>query len=139
MKRCMWHQPVAAVLLATFSTLAACGVREESRIAPSASPAIQIEDAQRAVESLCQLQDRGIAEGETVAAFGVAHDSLHEIAAAVETLDRSSAARLLEAKSVVEVALEAGDRTSGFVRSVRVLEDRTIEGLTILGISIRGC
>ena len=133
------QQPVAAVLLATFATLAACGVREEGRTAPSASPVVQIEEAQRAVESLCRLQNGGIAEGGAAAAFGVAHDSLHEIAAAVETLDRSSAARLLEAKSVVEVALEAGDTTSGFVGSVRVLEDRTVEALTILGISIRGC
>lgn len=86
----MGHQPVA-VLLATFATLAACGVREESRTAPSASPVVQIEEAQRAVESLCRLQNSGIAEGEAAAAFGVAHDSLHEIAAAVETLDRSSA------------------------------------------------
>lgn len=133
------HQAVAAVLLATFATLAACGMREESRTAPSPSPVVQIEEAQRAVESLCRLQISGIAEGEAAAAFGVAHDSLHEIAAAVETLDRSSAARLLEAKSVVEVALEAGDTTSGFVRFVRVLEDRTIEALTVLGISTRGC
>lgn len=135
----MGHQPIAAVLLATFATLAACGVREASPTAPSASSVVQIPEAQRTIESLCRLQNSAIAEEEAAAAFGVAHDSLHEIAAGVETLDRSTAARLLEAKSVVEAALEAGDTTSGFVKSVRVLEDRTIDALTVLGIPIRPC
>lgn len=133
------HQPVAAVLLATLVILAACGARERSRTEPSASPAIPTEEAQLAVESLCRMQDSGIAEGEAAAAFGVAHDSLHEIAVAIEPFDRSSAARLLEAKSVVEAALEAGHMTSGFGRSVRVLENRTIDALRVLGISTRAC
>lgn len=122
------HQAVAAVLLATFATLAACGVREESRTAPSPSPVVQIEEAQRAVESLCRLQISGIAEGEAAAAFGVAHDSLHEIAAAVETLDRSSAARLLEAVSFFVLAAYVT------FESVRDLVAHTEPGESVPGI-----
>lgn len=130
---------VAAVLIATLVTAAACGSREGIRTGPSATPAIRTEEAQSAVEALCRMRSSGIAEGEAAAAFGIAHDAVHEIAVAVESLDRSSAARLLEAKSVVEAALEAGETTTRFVRSVRALEDRTIDALTVLGIPILAC
>lgn len=131
---------VAAILLVVLLTMAGCAeAGQEGRTAPSDSPTVRI-DARSAVEALCRMLGRGTGgNGALDKAFGEAHDPLHEIVAAVETLSRSSAARLLEAKSVVEAALEREDTSPGFVRSVRVLKDRTIDALTLLGTTIRGC
>jgi len=61
------------------------------------------------VEALCEANDEAARDPEAARRifFDRAHDALHDIATAAQEVDRSSAARLLEAKHAVETDLEA--------------------------------
>jgi hypothetical protein len=92
------------------------------------------------VEALCEASDEAARDAEAARRifFDRAHDPLHDIAAAAEKVDRSSAARLLEAKQAVEADLEATaapELTSDLGRLIVATRD----ALEDLSVSTEGC
>lgn len=92
------------------------------------------------VDALCEASDEAAADPESARGifFDRAHDPLHDIAAAAEDVDRSSAARLLEAKQAVEANLEAM-AAPGLASDLERLITATRDALKELSISTEGC
>jgi len=92
------------------------------------------------VEALCEADDEAARDAEASRRifFDCAHDPLHDIAAAVEEVDRSSAARLLEAKQAVEADLEAMGAPE-LASDLGRLIVATRDALEDLSVSTEGC
>lgn len=92
------------------------------------------------VEALCEAQDEAARDPEEARTvfFDRAHDSLHDIAAAAEEVDRASAARLLEAKQAVEADLEA-TAAPELASDLGRLIGATRGALRDLSVSTEGC
>jgi len=92
------------------------------------------------VDALCEAKDEAPRDPEAARTtfFDRAHDPLHDIAAAVEEVDRSSAARLLEAKQAVEADLEAMG-TPELASDLGRLIAATRDALKDLSIPTEGC
>jgi len=92
------------------------------------------------VEALCEAQEAAPRDPEQarIAFFDRAHDPLHDIAAAAQEVDRSSAARLLEAKQAVEADLERM-RGPDLAPDLGRLVAATRAALMELSVSVPGC
>jgi hypothetical protein len=92
------------------------------------------------VEALCEVEDEAARDPEEARTifFDRAHDPLHDIAAAAEEVDRSSAARLLEAKQAVEADLEA-IAAPEVASDLGALIAATRGALKDLSVSTEGC
>lgn len=71
--------------------------------------------------------------------FGQVHSPLHDIARAVEERDRTRAARFLEAKNDVELALNDGATGTRLAGSLDRLLTQTGEALRLLGVTTTVC
>jgi hypothetical protein len=92
------------------------------------------------VDALCEAKDQAAPDPEAARRifFDRAHDPLHDVAAAAEEVDRSSAARFLEAKQAVEAdlqAMAAPELASDLGRLVAATRD----ALKDLSVSTEGC
>jgi hypothetical protein len=92
------------------------------------------------VEALCEADDEAARDAEAARRifFDRAHDPLHDIAEAAEEVDRSSAARLLEAKQAVEADLEAMGAPE-LASDLGRLIVATRDSLEDLSVSTEGC
>jgi electron transfer flavoprotein alpha subunit len=92
------------------------------------------------VDALCDAKDAAGQDPEEarMVFFDRAHDPLHDIAAAAGEVNRSSAARLLEAKQAVESDL---NRTAGteLASDLGALVAATRDALKQLSVSVPGC
>jgi hypothetical protein len=139
-------QLLAASLLAA-SMLSAClggdnGAVGTPTTLPSGSLGVLTPaDAARAMEGLCELAAPGSGDLEAARAtfFDEAHQTLHVIAAAVESTDPAIAALLQQAKQRVEGDLEATELPSGFEDDVVTLRAATRRAIDAVGISVPLC
>lgn len=100
--------------------------------------AVRFEDAQSGV---CEAAAAAASDVEAAEAifFDRAHDSLHELAAALGDTDRVSAARLLEAKQDVEAELDGAARREIVRDDLVALAAVTGGALDVLGIERAEC
>ncbi len=100
--------------------------------------AVRFEDAQSGV---CEAAAAAASDVEAAEAifFDRAHDSLHELAAALGDTDRVSAARLLEAKQDVEAELKGAARREIVRDDLVALAAVTGDALDVLGIERAEC
>ncbi len=96
---------------------------------------------QRTVAALCtsaeQAQESRAAAKRTFE--DRAHGPLHELAAAVEVVDRAAAAELLRAKNLVEIDFAGSTGGRVLERELLDLLDASAQALTALRIEIPGC
>ena len=95
-----------------------------------------------AVEGLCTAlkQAPDGPRAAEVTFFDESHDTLHTIARALEDVDRSSAAALLEAKQRVEADFAGGRASGGRVADdLRALVEATRAGLARLEVPAPAC
>lgn len=100
---------------------------------------VPVTELRAVVDALCDATDAAERSRRTarMVFFDRAHDPLHDIAAAAGEVDRSSAARLLEAKQAVEADL---DRMAPELASdLRTLVVATRDALKALSVSVPGC
>ncbi|MGH2698818.1 MAG: hypothetical protein ACRDJL_06420 [Actinomycetota bacterium] len=101
---------------------------------------VAVTELRGVVDALCEAQEaagRDFGQARMVF-FDRAHNPLHDIAAAVGEIDRSSAARLLEAKQAVEADFE---RMAGpeLASDLGGLVAETRDALDGLSVSVPGC
>ncbi len=101
---------------------------------------VRVTELHGVVDALCEAHEAAPRDPEQARTifFDRAHDPLHDIAAAAQEVDRSSAARLLEAKQAVEADFErmlGPDLASDLERLVAA----TRAGLMELSVSVPGC
>lgn len=125
----------APTLVVGVLVLASCA-GASSRLV-EASPPFPIERADMALKALCDLEAIGSPSDRAAATFfGRVHLSLHELAAAIQPLDRELTARLLEAKAAVEGPLESGASPDRFPLAVRSLLGAAVDALVVLGVEV---
>ena len=140
------RRPRATLPLLGLLGLVACGGggggAEPSPAAsgPSGSLGVMTADAgTRTVAALCELRtatERDVANGLF---FDAAHQSLHVLAAATETVDRVPAAGLLEAKQIVESDLQADALPDAFPEDVGALLEATRTALETVDLPAPQC
>lgn len=130
---------LAAITLAAALTLAACS--SETQVAPNPAGGELAEHARRALDGLCTIEGELTQdlEGASGAFYDRAHDSLHEIAAAVEEVDRAVAAHLLVAKERVEEDLRAAALPEAFAEDIAELLGATRDALVALDLPVPDC
>lgn len=94
-------------------------------------------DARETLAALCELRGSTGPSAAEALFFDRAHERLHEIAAAVEQVDRAAAGRLLEAKERVEAGI--GTLPHSFASNMEGLLEATRAGLAELGLPSPGC
>lgn len=101
---------------------------------------VPVTELRGVVDALCDAQEAASRDPEQARTvfFDRAHDPLHDIAAAAQEVDRSSAARLLEAKQAVEGDLERMQEP-GLASDLGRLVAATRAALTKLSVSVPGC
>jgi hypothetical protein len=101
---------------------------------------VRVMELQGVVDALCDAKDAAGRDPEEarMVFFDRAHDPLHDIAAAAEEVDRSSAARLLEAKQTVEADLD-GMAGPELASDLGALVAATRDALKQLSVSVAGC
>lgn len=126
----------AVVALTAALALAAC---DRGTNAPAAGGGG--DHAARAIAGLCTIEAGRTEdlEGASRAFYDRAHDSLHEIAAAVEDVDRAVAARLLVAKERVEEDLRSPTLPETFAEDVAELLGTTRDALAALDLPVPDC
>lgn len=135
----MRFERLGPVVLTAILGLAACG--SETQVAPNPAGGELAEHARRATDGLCTIAG-GFTEdleGASGAFYDRAHDSLHEIAATVEDVDRAVAARLLVAKERVEEDLRAPTLPETFAEDVAELLGTTRDALAALDLPAPDC
>ena len=113
----------------------------EGHASPDPASSTSVEPAlSRVMGSLCGLQGLEPGTNSAERAFlGTTHDDLHAIADAVDEVDRSVAADLLETKAVVEAAVGDPSAARTFPRDVGALIESTAGALDRLGVTFVPC
>jgi hypothetical protein len=95
----------------------------------------------RALAGLCLAREQAAREPNQVRTtfFDRSHDTLHALARALAEVDRTRAARLLEAKNVVEVEVRSGPPPSSLPTDLDRLIAATRAALTRLDQPAPGC
>jgi hypothetical protein len=119
-------------VLALASIASAC-----TKAAPSAAET----QYRRAFAGLCLARDQAGQDRSLVAQtfFDRSHDTLHALARAVAIVDRVRAARLLQAKNVVETELRAGPPPASVGADLDRLIAETRAAMTRLGDNAPSC
>ena len=138
----MRRAPVSLCLAAAL--LGACGTAAPEPTPAASGPSgslgvMTAEAGTEAVAALCDL--RGATERDTANAtfFDRAHQTLHVLAAATETVDRVPAAGLLQAKQVVEADLRSAPLAKSFRADVDALLDAGRAALETVDLPAPGC
>lgn len=94
-----------------------------------------------AVDALCRATEQSSADRAAAASAFTdrAHDRLHDLAAALEGVDRSAAARLLVAKQRVEAALDADADNAALQGDLQMLTAESAAALDRLGLEAPEC
>ncbi len=91
--------------------------------------------------ALCAARDQ--AGADVMAArttfYDRSHDALHDIARALDPVDRAASGRLLEAKQQVETGLDASPPPADLVADFQRLADVTRAGLAELDVDVPPC
>ena len=117
----------------TAGAVAACGeAQPQSETAPL--------DGQ-VVAALCEARGHVLRDAGTAKAIFLdrAHDELHDLAGEVAEIDRSAAARLLEAKQAVEAELERRSSSADLAEELRALIASTRRALEVISGSAPSC
>jgi hypothetical protein len=138
MRRALPSLCLAAVLLA------ACGgaAAEPSPAGSGPSGALGVMTAEAGTEmiaALCDLRTAADRDAANATFFDRAHQALHVLAAATETVDRVPAAGLLEAKQVVEADLQADALPPRFRADVQALLGAARAALETVQLPAPGC
>ena len=93
------------------------------------------------VAALCEARDEVVRDAAEAGAIFLdrAHDGLHELARAVEEIDRPTAARLLEAKQAVEAGLEPQSSSASLAEDLEALIASARRALEVTDRPGRGC
>ena len=131
--------------LAAAILLGACGPSTDTPTAPATSGAptaggeLSAGAAAEAIAALCDLRTTSDPDAANVAFFDRAHQTLHELAAAAQTVDRAPAADLLETKQVVEADLRSDTLPATFRRDVEDLLAAARTALDTVGSTAPDC
>jgi hypothetical protein len=93
------------------------------------------------VAPLCEARGQAVHDAAEAKAIFVdrAHDGLHELARDVAELDRSAAARLLEAKQAVEAEIERPSGGTALAEHLEALIASTRRALEATNQPVSGC
>jgi hypothetical protein len=130
-----------ALIVALALLLAACandGDDEGGSPSGSLGPVAQ-EAADEAILGLCTVIDAVDARSANAEFQNRSHQTLHEIAAAAEVVDRDAAATLLEAKQRVEADLSRARLPENFAGDVETLLEATHGALEAIGLEVAPC
>ena len=136
---------LATIALLALPGLVACaggGADDPSPAASGPSGSLGVmtaEGGSRTLDALCDLRaatDRGRANALF---FDEAHQALHVLAAATETVDRVPAAGLLETKQIVEADLQADTLPTAFPDDVGALLEATRTALETVDLPAPRC
>lgn len=121
---------LTVLLLATAVMAAGAGgcSNDSSGAAPADLP------GERVARGLCQAAAATDVDGAEES-FGAVHDGLHDIARALQEVDRPAAATLLEAKQAVEAGLHRRAPLSELDPELDRLVTATLAGLDRLGVA----
>lgn len=147
MKRLRLARAATLALCAALALGTACGANDDI---PANDPAgsgpvgelgvVTPEAAREAVLGLCSMAADDLDRDTANAAFfDRSHDTLHVIAAATERENRGAAARLQEAKLLVEQDLLGNPLPKGFTGDVRKLLRATTSALDEIGLEAPEC
>ena len=130
--------------LAAAILLGACGSSTDTPTpatpgAPTAGGELSAGAAAEAIAALCDLRTTSDPGAANVAFFDRAHQMLHELAAATQTVDRAPAADLLETKQVVEADLRSDTLPATFRRDVEDLLAAARAALDTVGSTAPDC
>lgn len=120
---------VALALLA-----GACGGGEPADDGPVSEAA-----AERAVAGLCEILDATDRDAAEATFQDRTHQTLHDLAAAAEAIDRSAAADLLTTKQRVEADLAEPALPEGFGADVDALLAATRAAFEVIGVEAPDC
>jgi hypothetical protein len=95
--------------------------------------------AAEAVAALCDLRVTTDPGAASATFFDRAHSTLHELAAATQTVDRGPAAELLESKQVVEADLRSDTLPASFRQDVEELLAAARAALDTIGSTAPDC
>ena len=139
----MTRRAVAAVaLLVVLTSCGRGGEAGERRTIDAGGERVAVQPLRDAAEALCSARDqaRTDVKAAKVTFYDRSHDALHTLARALERVDRSQAARLLEDKQRVEADFDrdpvpAGDLTQHLGELAVV----TRTGLARLSVTVPRC
>jgi hypothetical protein len=135
-------RPALTLLAGLVLTACSGGAADPSPTASGPSGSLGVMTAEagtQALAALCELRDATDREAANATFFDLAHQTLHVLAAATETVDRVPAAGLLEAKQVVEADLQSDELPAGFGSDVTGLLVATRTALEAVGLPAPGC
>lgn len=95
--------------------------------------------AERAILGLCEIRDASDLRTAETVFHDRSHETLHQLAADVEEVDRSAAADLLTAKQRIEADLAGDELPDGFVADVEDLLAATRAALDVLEVPAPPC
>lgn len=134
---------LASLALTAAILMGACGAdTPEPSAASGPSGAMGVMTAEAgaaAVAALCDLRSAPDLDVANATFFDRAHQTLHVLAAATETVDRVPSAALLEAKQRVEADLRFDTLPPGFRADVEALLDAVRAALVAVALPDRGC
>lgn len=122
----------AASLIGLSLALVACG----GAAGPGLSP------LRAAVAGLCEAREaaaRGEIEGAETIFWDRSHDELHRLAAQAQERDRAAAARVLQAKQLVESALASGSEGEELEELLQELVRAATDAAASLEEEVREC
>ena len=140
----MMRRSLAAIPLMAAVGLVACGGGSAAPTSipsgPSGSLGVMTAEAgAQTLAALCDLRATTDRDPANALFFDRAHQTLHVLAAATETVDRVPAAGVLEAKQTVEADLQADALPEAFPDDVRGLLETTRTALETLDLPAPAC
>ena len=102
---------------------------------------VPVANLRAAMTGLCNARDRATLDPAAAKAifFDESHDRLHDIAAALERIDRSASSDLLVAKQRIEADVTSPTPSPSLSSDLDRLATRTQESLTRLGVTSVPC
>ena len=95
----------------------------------------------QAAVALCTARDQAGADVKAARTtfYDRSHDVLHDVARALDPVDRAASGRLLEAKQRVETGLDGSPSPADLVAHIQRLADVTRAGLAQLDVDVPAC
>ena len=138
-------KPATAVVFVCMMALAAgcakSGSNDVTSITGVEGRRVPVANLRAAMAGLCNARDRAALDRSAAKAifFDESHDRLHDIAAALERIDRSASSDLLVAKQRIEADVTAPTPSPSLAGDLDHLAALTHESLTRLGVTSVPC